>query len=247
MSSRVRSQSTERSSRRNRDASSVSFKDDMDLMSGTKSILLANEETNINYDKEEENIPFINQVHELIEKEKLLLSLQLLDKEQQANQWKQKFDSLIDTVTYKSPHGTFAKINESELMQYVASVHHGSTSDAIKDLSEEPRIPFDEIKDSSSITRAFIMSRIDVKTKTLSLSNIPLNSNSALQIINKIIRQSRQKQEIQALLMSRCELDDSCTSLLDVISHNNLRVIDLSFNYLSISFQKALLQIFQVS
>jgi hypothetical protein len=180
------------------------------------------------------DLPLLDEVNKVIEKEKTLLALKLLDQEQQALEWQQKYNDLIDKV---ADNGGKA----AATMEFIA--------DSMTTVVDHSIAPEHMLVHPSAVDRDFILKRLSVDQTSLNLSNIDLNQREVLQTIAKFLstwKKDKLAKGISLISMSHCNLNDENIELLDILANPNIQGLDLSHNHLSIAFQRNLFQVYKV-
>ena len=181
-------------------------------------------------------IPLLDEVHELIVKEKQLLEFKIVEKAREAQEWKIKYDSLMAGMS----GGDMTDITNKD----------GEVLRKLKVLQDAAE--FDKRKDNSmkmvneSITIAEYIYKLGKDHFVLNMSNLPSDF-----VISKISYGSnclkRYNSCLRAVYLKNCNLSDEHTDTLCIlISNTATECIDLSFNNLGTKFESALIAILLV-
>jgi hypothetical protein len=161
----------------------------------------------------EDELPLIDEVNQLIEKERMLLQLKLVEQQRIADEWKSKYDSLVGTATQgKGSNKTLQKVgeeNDSENVVKKREVAPPATSEGIQQILIE--------QDNNWI---------------LDLSNLKIN-NKFLSTINSEIFSVRgmQSNKISVVNLRNCHIDDECVlPLVALVGKSAVQALDLSIN-----------------
>ena len=75
-------------------------------------------------------LPLLDEVNELIEKERLLLSLKLLAQKEEAVEWKSKYDKLVDSIGTKLSNPSIPIDDRQDNVKYLTplNISHYMTS-----------------------------------------------------------------------------------------------------------------------
>lgn len=201
-------------------------------------------------------LPLLDEVNELLEKEKLLLGLKVIEQQREAQEWKKKYDLLLGKV---SETGDMRLLN-------TAAVIGGASSEAINDdentnyntnnsssSSSSSSGSSSNNKSSSGAQRRSIMSKksiVEIVTEILMTSG----SNWVLDLSNKLLSNSsltlllkgptsltHSNPDLSVFNFSRCGLkEEHYTSLGAIITKPNIMSIDLSHNLLGRGFEQEL-------
>ena len=192
-------------------------------------------------------IPLLDEVNALINKERLLLSLQVLEKQQEAEDWKNKYDTLINNV---------AKTGDFRVLE-IAALEEGR-GDSQQQQSHNSSSSSSSSSSSPSTTTTTTTSVNSAQSLQLLLSELKypwvLDVNGRLvepallhQIQKEVFNTRGTTSAVSTVLMSRSGLNDDCASGLGVIlSRPSLLAADLSFNNLGAAFQVNLINALKV-
>ena len=188
----------------------------------------------------EEELPLLDEVNELIEKEKTLMTLKLLEQEQEALLWKQKYEDLVGVVVNPDAKSI---VDESQMQKLETIANIINNNDNNDEISKE------RYKDYH-IDKTLLLHKLDSNENIFDLSYMPINNDSILKQINLLLSAKRKnatlKQQSEIILLNNCNLDDSNLALMNILGHTNIKAIDLSFNNLGIHFQTLMLDILKV-
>lgn len=178
------------------------------------------------------DVPLLDEVNKVIEKEKTLLALKLLDQEQRSLEWQQKYHDLVDKVADDG--------GKASTIEFIADS---------MEMNDQPVISEQLLVQPLSVDREFILKRLLMDQTTLNLSNIALNNHDILQTIAKFLcswKKDLLAARIRVIIMSHCGLNDDNVELLDIIANPCIQGLDLSHNCLSLAFQRRMFQVYKV-
>eukprot|EP01035_Chromulina_nebulosa_P022764 gene22764-29474_t len=169
------------------------------------------------------DLPVLDEVQELIEKERILLNLKLLDQQRLAEEWKKKHDSLLENIreplielnvdSHHNPNGGIGKI--SNYLNHRHTVH---------DMNDFHNTVVDRLY-------SWIADISDTLTEDLPIG---LFAKFCKHIFG--VRSPFEK-DLSAVWFHNCELrDDFIPSILFLLRSPRLEAIDLSHNNLSHKF-----------
>jgi hypothetical protein len=171
--------------------------------------------------KKHEKLPLMDEVNELIEKERTLLNLKLLEKKSEAEEWKSKYDSLFDTLNSKVLDGDSVTPLEKAAEIESNGTHAYASSHEVHKLVYERIHPW--ILDLSHVTMERLMFAKLCKAVFGSRSGIGGMGGMGLSI-----------EELNTAVLSGCSLnDDHCPALMALFRASRLQAVDLSHNSLS--------------
>jgi len=191
-----------------------------------------------------EGLPLLDEVNELIEKERLLLSLKVLEQEKAAQEWKAKYDTLVGKVAETSHRtGDFRAMELLATGDVTADGKTSSSSSSFSSSSTSYAGGAEEEKGSwrpgtatappatpegvqallSSLKHPWVLDLASCRTvKTALMTQI---NNDAFSL--------RTATALKVALLSRCGITDECAAALGtLLSRPALEALDLSFNEL---------------
>lgn len=174
-------------------------------------------------------LPLLDEVNELIEKERLLLTLKVLEQQKEAQEWKAKYDTLVGKVS-----DTSLRTGDFRAMEILGTTSVSGTQATIDNkMTALPSTPF-----PSSSTSA-----IPPTTEGIQLVLAELAHNWVLdvswrpirsQLLNLILSDVfsvRAPTAIKVALFPHCSItDDSGSVISTILSRPSLEAIDLSYN-----------------
>lgn len=205
------------------------------------------------------DFPLFDEVNELLEKEETLHMLQLKLQEREQNQWKERYDRLVQHLNHR------ALANDSDIEALYDDEDNSSdetnSEDEIDDIMIHRQrhklrdsIIFSEGNHSSKntipvIDAVYLLTLLSANQKVLDLSHKDINDIDVIRAINKFLisREMIAKCGVEVLIMHHCELEDSkAEGLLNIFARTTLQAIDMSFNYLSLEFQRRCFTVLKV-
>jgi hypothetical protein len=162
-----------------------------------------------------EKLSLLDEVNELIEKERTLLNLKVIEQKNEAEEWKTKYDALVEKVASNASENA-----EVELLMAVAE-----TSAETPQTTNNPH-------DINQI----IMTR--KHSWTLELDSVSLDLSSFAHICKTVFGPHSSFKDIRVLSLKGCAINDEfINSALSLFRSASLSAIDLSLN----SFGEAVL------
>ena len=173
-----------------------------------------------------DRLPLMDEVNDLIEKERTLLNLKLLAQKTEAEEWKAKYDLLVDKVS----SGTVDIKDNQQPMETAAEVENVEGSE-FTSLHDVQRLLNDRVS-------SWILDLSDVKMDKIlfaKLSKAVFGARNSFETIN-------------TALFENCGLNDEYSpALLSIIRSSRLQAINLSNNDLNEVFFLQLLTTLKVS
>jgi len=171
--------------------------------------------------KAEGELPLLEEVNELIEKERLLMQLKLLEQQKAAEEWKSKYESLVGTASKgSSGNKTLAKVgNENE------APGDGNGSSAAKKLVVAPAATAEGIQQ--------MLTELE-NDWVLDLSNVTVDSK-LVGLLNSDVFSARgtATNSITVCNLANCSLeDDSMLALTTLAGKATVLALDLRGNHL---------------
>lgn len=175
----------------------------------------------------EGSVPLMDELTELIEKERTLLNLKLLAQKNETATWRQKYDKLIEKV---GSGGTDAESSVDQQLEAAAAVEsfvHGTLFSSYQDIQ---RILVER-------TSSWI----------LDLKDVRMNVADFAKLCKEVFGARSMYVSINTVNLTRCSMtDEFTTALLSFIRSSRLQAIDLSSNELSETFFLQLLSTLKV-
>jgi hypothetical protein len=176
-------------------------------------------------DKESTDIPLLEEVNELLSKERNLMNLKVIEQHVEAKEWKDKYETLIKKISDDTLNP--AKITAYEVAAEVSSAPQLKSwrNDVEKQL--------------------YLLPSSDMPWY-LDVSNCSLTSNDLHRIL--MFPKTNNYRQTSVLNFHNCGLDDSCAKLFPhLLRFPNIEAIDFSCNNVADLFQNALLAAVEVS
>lgn len=172
----------------------------------------------------------MDELNELIEKERTLLNLKLLAQKNETETWKTKYDRLIDKVGVGSGVAGEVEISVEEQLEAAAAVE--SLSGVVSTAS------FHDIQ-------KILIERLS--SWVLDLNGTKLNVGDFAKLCKEVFGARSSYTEINTVDLRNCSItDEFTTALLSFIRSSRLQAIDLSSNELSEVFFLQLLTTLKV-
>lgn len=170
------------------------------------------------------DVPLLDEVNTLLEKEKLLLELKFLEQQQMAQEWKTKYDKLVGNVsTQATVTGDFKKL-----------------ADVVDVEKKIAKVVVEAAADASESVRGALMAL--GQESTLDLSGLSLDTDSLSLLLKGPTSIQHASANLKIFNFSNCQLDDkSIVALGAVISKPTVMGLDLSNNNLGKAFEMQLL------
>lgn len=164
--------------------------------------------TNMTEDKTELPESLLHGVHELIEKERTLLELKLLDQKLESEKWKTKYDTLKEKIVIDATED-----NEIENLEVVGNVEmEDGDSHVLNDINE------------------ILASRI-IDNYIADLSNIPFNRQLFINLIKQLFGTRSPYPNIRIAVFKNCNLGPSLQdALVQLMRSSKIAGIDFSHN-----------------
>jgi hypothetical protein len=184
-------------------------------------------------------VPLLDEVSELLSKERSLMQLKVIEQHVEAKEWKEKYETLVknigssDSLTHSLPgsgsgsgHGLQSRIAAYEVAADISSTPQSNSwrNDVEKQL--------------------YLLPSSDMPWY-LDVSNSSLTSNDVHRIL--MFPKTNNYMKTSVLNFHNCGLDDSCAKLLPhLLRFPNIAAIDFSCNDVADMFQNALLAAVEV-
>jgi len=174
------------------------------------------------------SLPLLDEVNEIIYKEKVLLELKILEQENEAKVWKNRYESLLGSVS-----DTAAETGALEPLQFAANnasntnnTNNTNDNNKVSIVSNNDNDPIDNIILSLSSNEWVI--DLSYKTITSSILTRLCKGNSAITYTNPLL---------SVFNLSNSNIKEDSAQILSVLLSNpNVKAIDLSNNSLGILF-----------
>ena len=184
-----------------------------------------------------QDVPLLDEVSELLSKERSLMQLKVIEQHVEAKEWKEKYETLVknigssDSLTHSLPgsgsgHGLQSRIAAYEVAADISSTPQSNSwrNDVEKQL--------------------YLLPSSDMPWY-LDVSNSSLTSNDVHRIL--MFPKTNNYMKTSVLNFHNCGLDDSCAKLLPhLLRFPNIAAIDFSCNDVAEMFQNALLAAVEV-
>jgi hypothetical protein len=170
------------------------------------------------------DLPLLDEVTMLLEKERTLLGLKVLEQQLEAEDWKRKYEELIDKV---------------------ADVANNSENVKVFEVAAD--VQTRQIR--STDYRMSIMQALRAKHVNwiLDLSNIDVGLDGITEIL-KVFHGFKDSTKITAILLRNSNIDESCNEkIAAVVSFPYFDGFDLSWNHLTRPFFPAMIKALEVS
>lgn len=177
-----------------------------------------------------DKLPLLDEVNELIEKERTLLNLKLLDQKVQAEEWKLKYDSLVEKVS--------GNVNEDMELDVLEDVGGSDTATDNKvQLHNITEADIDNI----------LASRKD--SWALNVSNLHLSPASFAALCKASFGpRSIYLNELRLAALSNCGLtDDATAAVVGLCRSRELKALDLSNNQFGVTLFEQMVETLTVS
>jgi hypothetical protein len=173
------------------------------------------------------SLPLLDDVNELIEKEKLLLEFKVLEQQREAQEWKMKYDQLLgkvsDNISEKGDYKFLevaAEVEETAAVSASSSTSNGPITQFIKRINEH------FILDMSEYPRDYVVSQLTEG------GHILKGYHPHLKIV----------------CLRNCGLTEANSQLLcSLVAHTDIEAFDFSGNELGVGFETMLFDALMVS
>ena len=174
---------------------------------------------------DEGGLPLLDEVNELLEKEKLLMNLKLLEQKQAAEEWKAKYDKLVDHMMDSA-----ISTNDFGVLEVAADTESTIHREQIPIVDEDGKDVIESLK----------------PYKMINLSSKHI-TNSELTKISRDIIMAKGTRNPTHIFLNHCDLTDSNVSAINsLIKVPSVDAIDLSYNNLGHEFEDTLVEILKV-
>lgn len=169
------------------------------------------------------NIPLVDEINELLHKERTLLGLKVMEHQVEAEEWKKKYETLVHNIgTDNTSGGSNAHVYE--LAADVAQMEENWQKDLERIL--------------------YLQHQCDYPW-CLDVSHIDMRATQIKQVIN--FPKSHNFQGVSVLKLNHCEIQDSDAEVAAALLHfPGLQALDLSHNDLGHEFHAQLLNDIEV-
>lgn len=170
------------------------------------------------------DIPLLDEVNELIEKERLLLNLKLLEQKQEAEEWKAKYDSLVGKVS-----DNIADTADFDTLEFAAETLAEKRVDFISQFDLNVLLKNQKYPWIVDLSHANIEPSVFASTIKSLFSARAAGSDSSVVVLN------------------HCSLtDENAAALVSVFRNNDVHAVDLSHNDLNEVFFLQLVDVLKV-
>eukprot|EP01041_Mallomonas_annulata_P004442 gene4442-8853_t len=164
------------------------------------------------------DVPLVDEVQDLLLKERTLMTLKVLEQQKEANEWKERYEMLVHKVTDVVP-----QMNNVNAFEIVADIENYNQATWQSGVDEIPHI----LRDLSDFS-------------FLDLSEKPLGQKGVKQILKAL--HSLKNKKITTVLLSNCNIEDNCCEEIHaILGMNNIEAMDLSNNELGANFEEGLI------
>jgi hypothetical protein len=181
-------------------------------------------------EQEEGQLPLLDEVSNLLQKERTLMGLRVLEKEAEAIDWRTKYETLVSKLSDGSAEGATPVGDAARGLEMAAEIDAASGAPvSIPDF------------------RARVMQALrEDKESTLDLSNTNVGVHGISEVL-KILRAMKKKTALRCACLKNTNLDASCSEQVAALfGFPFLEGIDLSYNSLGRNFLSSLITTLQV-
>ncbi len=171
----------------------------------------------------EDTLPIVDEVNNILLKERTLHELKVLEQQVQKEEWKTKYEQLLSKVA--DPDNP---------------THDFNIIEAAAEVDSKAALPM------SGGLQSVLMKLPSSSTNwNLNASGIPIGEFDMKKIFN--LKNTHRSCHVTTLNLSNCELDDLAANLCGALSyHEGVRAIDFSFNKLASGFHTELIRSVEV-
>jgi hypothetical protein len=163
-------------------------------------------------------IPLLDEVKDIIEKEKTLLNLKVLEQKVEAQEWRGKYEELLSKIA--DPSIVSSNIKVYEIVADVETKINNNLNDFVTVINK---------------------SNVSDTNWCLDASQFNLSNNDIKQIIN--IKKLHNNKNISVLLLNNCQIDDTQSELCATLLYqSDIKAIDFSFNNLGQLFHSNMMK-----
>ena len=166
-------------------------------------------------------LPLLDEVNELIEKERLLLSLKLQAQKEEAVEWKSKYDKLVNSIGAKLSNPSIPIDGAQDNVQYLTQLESLAAveSDPVEHIS---------LHDINALLKNRILSWV------LDLRDHKIDKLLFGKLVKSVFGVNSSYSDIKIAIFDNCGLtDDFAAALMSMFRSAQLLAIDLSNNELS--------------
>lgn len=166
-------------------------------------------------------LPLLDEVNELIEKERMLLSLKLLAQKEEAVEWKSKYDKLVDSIGTKLSNPSIPIDDRQDNVQYLTQLESLAAveSDPVEHIS---------LHDINGLLKNRMLSWV------LDLTDNRIDKMLFGKLAKSVFGVNSSYSDIKIAIFDNCGVtDDFAAALLSMFRSAQLLAIDLSNNELS--------------
>lgn len=197
---------------------------------------------------ENEELPLIDEINELLIKERTLLGLKVVEQKIETEEWKEKYENLINKINQNNEK------NEIEIFEIIGEIESNKNNKINKNKENNENIKENKENNENNNLYSFIGLNLDrllhfqYSTKyfwCINTSNLYINRNE----IKKLLKypKSYNANNIKVLQLNHSNLQDSDSDLIILLLHYpSLECLDLSHNELGSEFRSILIQTIQV-
>jgi hypothetical protein len=175
-------------------------------------------------------LPLLDEVSNLLQKERTLMGLRVLEKEAEAIDWRTKYETLVSKLSDGSAEGTTPLGDAARGLEIAAELDSASSAPTI-------------IPDF----RARVMQTLrEDKESMLDLSNTNVGIHGISEVL-KILRATKKTTYLRSICLKNANLDPSCSEQAAALfGFPFLEALDLSYNSLGRNFLSSLITTLQV-
>ena len=174
------------------------------------------------------DLPLLDEINDLIEKERTLLGLKLAVQKSEADEWKAKYDDLARKLSAveESPSAGEPELQDDQIAEIGGKEQPYSTS-----LREVHHVISDR-----------------ANSWVLDLSGLKISKQLFARVTKAVFGPRNAFEDIHVAIMKDCSLSDEYTqSILTTVRGSNMLALDLSNNFLGESFLLQLISLLKVS
>lgn len=166
-------------------------------------------------------LPLLDEVNELIEKERMLLSLKLQAQKEEAVEWKSKYDKLVDSIGAKMSNPSIPIDDRQDNVQYLTQL------ELLAALESDP-VEHISLHDINGLLKNRILNWV------LDLTDHMIDKVLFGKLVKSVFGVNSSYSDIKIAIFNNCGLtDDFAAALLSMFRSAQLLAIDLSNNELS--------------
>ncbi len=184
---------------------------------------------NIHANQAAHDLPYKEEMQELIEKEKHLLQLKVLEQQREADDWRAKYESIVNKVGDDA-----GKTGDFRALEFVARVDSHNSSNLQESASKNIDVSSEGMQQLLLDLRYKWV--LDMSAPSLGVRSI---KQDLLKAVNNEIFSVRgvESNQVTIFMAERCDLEDShAITLGSMMSKNNLSAFSVAYNNLGPSF-----------